>query len=78
MCVDEKKELTMPHMNIIDTRDKNHRDMVVGESCTAIIDGHPYKAKILAARVGGCVVRVESGHNHLIPWSQIRYITRTY
>ena len=78
MRVDKGKETIMPHMNVIDVRDKNHRDMVVGESCTAIIDGYPHKAKILAARATGCVVCVESGHKHLLPWSQIQNVMRTY
>jgi len=78
MCVDKKKELAVPHMNTIDVRDKNHRALVVGKFCTAMIDGHPHKAKIITARTSGCVVLDDRGCKHLLPWKQIQNIMRTY
>tara|TARA_Y100001973_G_scaffold104733_1_gene175463 strand:+ start:86 stop:292 length:207 start_codon:yes stop_codon:yes gene_type:complete len=67
----------MPHMHVLSLKDKYHRDLLIGESCVAIIEGRAENAVIVAAKMSQCLVKTEKGEKHVVPWSKIINVKRS-
>ena len=65
-------------MHVLSLNDKNHRNLLIGESCVAIIDGRAEKATIIVPKVTQCLVVIDGGEKHVVPWSKISNIKRAY